>query len=194
MISTVFSVQRFYGYITTIESLYPFCFLYLFSDDNFREFVGSTNPDLFQSTIVFYLGANILIGLALPIFVSDEFVSKAAPSFVILTADIIALTLLMSASGGVASGLGNFLDFHSRFWRRPDLRPYIYRITCYRVHPDNLYRILFVFFWMQIKYKVFSRPAFLGLYILSQTFFSRPFRNSYGDGKMKYLRWKRSIS
>ena len=82
---------------------------------NFREFVGSFNPELFQQTIIYYLGANIVVGLALPIFVSDEFVSKTAPSFAILTLDIIALTLLMSASGGVASGLGNFLIFTLAF-------------------------------------------------------------------------------
>lgn len=106
------TILRVYNYYRILIS---FLFLYLFSDDNFREFVGSTNPELFQDTIVVYLGANILIGLALPLFISDEFISKAAPSFFILTADIIALTLLMAASGGVASGLGNFLIFTVAF-------------------------------------------------------------------------------
>lgn len=106
------TILRVYNYYRILIS---FLFLYLFSDQNFREFVGSVNPDLFQDTIVVYLSANILIGLALPLFVSDEFISKTAPSFIILTLDIIALTLLMSASGGVASGLGNFLIFTVAF-------------------------------------------------------------------------------
>lgn len=106
------TILRVYNYYRILIS---FLFLYLFSDENFREFVGSFNPELFQQTIIYYLGANIVVGLALPIFVSDEFVSKTAPSFAILTLDIIALTLLMSASGGVASGLGNFLIFTLAF-------------------------------------------------------------------------------
>ena len=106
------TILRVYNYYRILIS---FLFLYLFSDENFNEFVGSFNPELFQLTIVYYLGANIVVGLALPMFVSDQFVSKTAPSFIILTLDIIALTLLMSASGGVASGLGNFLIFTLAF-------------------------------------------------------------------------------
>ncbi len=106
------TILRVYNYYRILIS---FLFLYLFSDENFREFVGSFNPELFQQTIIYYLGANIVIGLALPIFVSDDFVSKTAPSFTILTLDIIALMLLMSASGGVASGLGNFIVFTLAF-------------------------------------------------------------------------------
>ncbi|MDZ7684318.1 MAG: hypothetical protein U5O39_04365 [Gammaproteobacteria bacterium] len=41
--------------------------------------------------------------------------AKTAPSFVILVLDIICLNLLMTASGGVASGLGNFLIFTVAF-------------------------------------------------------------------------------
>jgi two-component system sensor histidine kinase PilS (NtrC family) len=106
------TILRVYNYYRILIS---FLFLYLFSDQNFQEFVGALNPELFQQTIIYYLGANIVIGLALPVFVSDEFVSKTAPSFIILTLDIIALTLLMSASGGVASGIGNFLIFTLAF-------------------------------------------------------------------------------
>lgn len=106
------TILRVYNYYRILIS---FLFLYLFSDANFREFVGAFNPELFRQTIIYYLGANVVIGLALPIFVSDQFVSKTAPSFIILTLDIIALTLLMSASGGVASGIGNFLIFTLAF-------------------------------------------------------------------------------
>ena len=106
------TILRVYNYYRILIS---FLFLYLFSEENFREFVGNVNPELFQDTILVYLSANVLIGLALPLFVSDRFMSKTAPSFTILTLDILALTLLMSASGGVASGLGNFLIFTAAF-------------------------------------------------------------------------------
>lgn len=162
------TILRVYNYYRILIS---FLFLYLFSDVNFREFVGSTNPELFQSTIVFYLGANILIGLALPIFVSDEFVSKAAPSFIILTADIIALTLLMSASGGVASGLGNFLIFTVAFGggliygRISTVLPAIAFIL-------TIYNEFYLFFLDENELQSFFQAGILGIvYFVANIFF-----------------------
>lgn len=91
-----------------------FLLLYLFVDPDFREFVGGTSPELFQWTVLAYIGTNILIAL-LAFFVRPETLSKTAPSFSILTLDIICLTLLMSASGGVSSGLANFIIFTVAF-------------------------------------------------------------------------------
>lgn len=105
------TILRVYNYYRILIS---FLFLFLFLDENTREFIGSVNPDLFQITILFYIAGNVLIGLA-TLFVSTELLSKTAPSFIILIADIIALTLLMSASGGVDSGIGNFLIFTVAF-------------------------------------------------------------------------------
>ena len=105
------TILRVYNYYRILIS---FLFLFLFLDRHFQEFVGSANPKLFQTTILVYLGANILIGLT-TLFVRTEILSKTAPSFVILIGDIIGLTLLMSASGGVSSGLGNFLIFTVAF-------------------------------------------------------------------------------
>ena len=106
------TILRVYNYYRILIS---FLFLWLFVSENFSGFVGSTNPELFQDTIIIYLMSNIIVGLALPLFISEEFISKTAPSFVILTLDIIGLSLLIAASGGVASGLGNFLIFTVAF-------------------------------------------------------------------------------
>jgi two-component system sensor histidine kinase PilS (NtrC family) len=106
--SAILRVYNFY------RILVAFLFLMLFLDPNLGEFVGDANPQLFETTIYFYLGINILIGLT-TLFVPAEVISKTAPSLTILIGDIIALTLLMSASGGVSSGLGNFLIFTLAF-------------------------------------------------------------------------------
>ena len=104
-------ILRVYNYYRLLIS---FLFLYLFSTKDFSEFVGAVQPELFQDTIVIYLLANVLLSLS-PIVVTEKIMSKTAPSFIILIMDIIALTLLMSASGGVSSGLGNFLIFTVAF-------------------------------------------------------------------------------
>ncbi len=105
------TILRVYNYYRILIS---FLFLFLFLDPNFQRFVGSVNPDMFQTTIVTYIIVNILIGLA-TLFVRVEVLSKTAPSLIILIADIVCLTLLMSASGGVSSGLANFLIFTLAF-------------------------------------------------------------------------------
>ena len=105
------TILRVYNYYRILIS---FLFLFLFLDPNFQRFVGSVNPELFQITIVFYIGINVLIGLT-TLFISVEFLSKTAPSWLVLVGDIVCLTLLMSASGGVSSGLANFLIFTLAF-------------------------------------------------------------------------------
>lgn len=105
------TILRVYNYYRILLS---FLFLFLFLDPNFQRFVGSVNPELFQTTIVLYIGFNVLIGLT-TLFISVEFLSKTAPSWLILVGDIVCLTLLMSASGGVSSGLANFLIFTLAF-------------------------------------------------------------------------------
>ncbi len=89
--------------------------MFLFIDKNFGEFVGAVNPELFQQTIVIYLIANIIIGFS-PLLISKDFIARPSVSFVVLTLDIIGLSLLMAASGVVASGLGNFLILR---WHSP---------------------------------------------------------------------------
>lgn len=105
------TILRVYNYYRILIS---FLFLFLFLDDQFNEFVGTVNQELFQITIFCYIAANILIAVA-TYFVRGDVFTKTTPSFIILTGDIVALTLLMSASGGVSSGLGNFLIFTVAF-------------------------------------------------------------------------------
>jgi two-component system sensor histidine kinase PilS (NtrC family) len=105
------AILRVYNYYRLLIS---FLFLYLFSVEDVSEFVGAAQPGLFQDTIIVYILANILLSLS-PIVVTEQVMAKTAPSFIILIADIIALTLLMSASGGVSSGMGNFLIFTVAF-------------------------------------------------------------------------------
>jgi two-component system sensor histidine kinase PilS (NtrC family) len=105
------TILRVYNYYRILIS---FLFLFLFLDSNFNAFIGKFNPDLFRMTSVIYLCLNIVMGLA-TFFIRVEWLAKTAPAFVILLIDIICLTLLISASGGVASGLGNFLIFTCAF-------------------------------------------------------------------------------
>lgn len=105
------TILRVYNYYRILIS---FLFLFLFLDKNFQGIVGAVNPELFKITILAYLCGNVLIGLA-SLFIRSEILSKTTPSFIILVADIICLALLMSASGGVRSGLGNFLIFTVAF-------------------------------------------------------------------------------
>ena len=105
------TMLRVYNYYRILIS---FLFMFLFIDKNFGEFVGAVNPELFQQTIVIYLIANIIIGFS-PLVISKDFTARPSVSFVVLTLDIIGLSLLMAASGGVASGLGNFLIFTVAF-------------------------------------------------------------------------------
>lgn len=105
------AIFRVYNYYRV---LIAFLFLFLFLDPNLNEFVGNVTPELFQTTIISYIAINIIIGIA-TFFVTVKFLSRPTPAFVVIIGDIIALTLLMSASGGVSSGLGNFLFFTLAF-------------------------------------------------------------------------------
>jgi two-component system, NtrC family, sensor histidine kinase PilS len=105
------AIFRVYNYY---RILIAFLFLFLFLDPNLNGFVGTVNPGLFQNTIITYIAVNVVIGIA-TLFVSVNLLAKAGPAFTVVIGDIIALTLLMSASGGVTSGLGNFLFFTLAF-------------------------------------------------------------------------------
>jgi two-component system sensor histidine kinase PilS (NtrC family) len=105
------TILRVYNYYRILIS---FLFLFLFLDSNFNAFIGKLNPELFQITSVIYLCINIVVGLA-TFFVTVKWLAQTGPAFAILLIDIICLTLLISASGGVTSGLGNFLIFTCAF-------------------------------------------------------------------------------
>jgi len=105
------TILRVYNYYRILIS---FLFLFLFLDSNFNAFIGKFNPDLFRTTSLIYLGLNIIVGVG-TLFISAKWLARTGPSFTIILVDIICLTLLISASGGVSSGLGNFLIFTCAF-------------------------------------------------------------------------------
>ena len=150
------TILRVYNYYRILIS---FLLLFFFLNEN--ELVGATNPELFETTIVIYLILNILIGFS-PLLISDEFISRASPSFTILIADIIGLTLLMSASGGVASGIGYFLIFTVTFGgglifgRISTVLPAIAFIL-------TLYTEFYLFFLEQNEVQSFFQAGILGI-------------------------------
>ncbi|MBL4682763.1 MAG: PAS domain-containing sensor histidine kinase [Pseudomonadales bacterium] len=161
------TILRVYNYYRLLIS---FLFLYLFSVEDFSEFVGAANPELFQDTIIVYLLGNVLLSLS-PVVVSEQVMAKTAPSFTILIIDIIALTLLMSASGGVSSGLGNFLIFTVAFGgalvygRISTVLPAVAFIL-------TLYGEFYLFFLDQNDPQSFFQAGILGIvYFVANTFF-----------------------
>ena len=106
--ATIFRVYNYY------RVLIAFLFLFLFLDPNLNTFVGRVNPELFRGTILTYIVINSVIGVA-TLFLSVNFLARPVTAIIVVVGDIIALTLIMSASGGVSSGLGNFLFFTLAF-------------------------------------------------------------------------------
>jgi two-component system sensor histidine kinase PilS (NtrC family) len=105
------TIVKIYNYYRILLS---FLLLFLFLQPEDQRWVGTIDPLLFQTTILCYLAANILIGIA-SLFVSSDVFNRTGPVFTIITLDVIGLTFMMSASGGVESGLGNFLIFNAAF-------------------------------------------------------------------------------
>ena len=105
------AIFRVYNYYRILIS---FLFLFLFLDPNLNAFVGNINPELFTQTIIGYITLNVIIGIA-TLFISVNFLSRITPALIVVIGDILALILLMSSSGGVTSGLGNFLFFTLAF-------------------------------------------------------------------------------
>ena len=144
--------------------------MFLFIDKNFGEFVGAVYPELFQQTIVIYLIANIIIGFS-PLVIPKDFIARPSVSFVVLTLDIIGLSLLMAASGGVASGLGNFLIFTVAFagglihGKISTVLPAIAFVL-------TLYIEFYLFFLDQNEMQRFFQVGILGIvYFVSNIFF-----------------------
>ncbi|MFT5482286.1 MAG: diguanylate cyclase (GGDEF)-like protein/PAS domain S-box-containing protein [Halieaceae bacterium] len=84
--------------------------LLIFLEVSGQEFIGKENPDLFRQLIMTYLSVNILSAIA-GFTLSEKLLSRGIVIFGILLFDIVMLTLLMHTSGGILSGLGNFLLF-----------------------------------------------------------------------------------
>ena len=111
-----------------------------------------------------------MIGLT-TLFVPGEVISKTGPSLTILIGDIVALALLMSASGGVSSGLGNFLIFTLAFGgglilgRVSTVLPAIAFIL-------TIYGEFYLFFLNQTDLRGFFQAGLLGIvYFAANIFF-----------------------
>ena len=105
------TILRIYNYYRV---LIAFLFLFLFLDPNLDDFVGTVDSELFKITIISYIIINVVICIT-ALFVNVNLLSKQMPAILVIVGDIIALTLLMFASGGVSSGLGSFLFFTLAF-------------------------------------------------------------------------------
>ncbi|MEX2488599.1 MAG: EAL domain-containing protein [Pseudomonadales bacterium] len=105
------AIFRVFNYYRTFLA---FGLLLLFIQLPGQDFVGKSEPELFQATILAYIGLNILTAL-LALILRTEVAARTSSMFAVLIVDIILLSLLMYSSGGVASGLGNFLIFPVAF-------------------------------------------------------------------------------
>ncbi|MDA9298072.1 hypothetical protein N9Q31_03845, partial [Pseudomonadales bacterium] len=161
------TILRVYNYYRT---LIAFLFLFLFLDSDFNTFVGEFSPDLFRTTSLTYLGLNIIVGIG-TLFVSAQTLSRTAPSFIIIVIDIICLSLLITASGGVSSGLGNFLIFTCAFsgslvlGRMSSVLPAIAVILLF-------YGEFYLFFYQTNDLQNFFQAGVLGvIYFVANIFF-----------------------
>ncbi|MFT7246488.1 MAG: diguanylate cyclase (GGDEF)-like protein/PAS domain S-box-containing protein [Candidatus Azotimanducaceae bacterium] len=105
--SYVTSLFRVYNYYRIFIAL---CMLLIFLQISGQVFIGKQNPDLFLQLLITYLGVNILTAIA-GFVVSEKLLSRGIVIFGVLLFDIFMLTFLMKTSGGILSGLGNFLLF-----------------------------------------------------------------------------------
>lgn len=105
------AILRVFNYYRVLLS---FALLLLFVQVPDQHLVGKSAPEIFQPTILAYIGINILVSL-LSLILSDRIVSRKDFISTVLVVDIVLLTLLMYSSGGIASGLGNFLIFPVAF-------------------------------------------------------------------------------
>lgn len=104
-------ILRVFNYYRVLLS---FALLLLFLELPGEQFVGKSAPHMFQLAILSYIGINILVSL-LSLVLSEKIVSRREFISSILIVDICLLTLLMFSSGGISSGLGNFLIFPVAF-------------------------------------------------------------------------------
>lgn len=91
-----------------------FALLLIFIQLQDQQFVGALFPDLFRAGVLAYTGLNVFISL-LTLLMNQSQVARKPYLCAVLSLDVMLLCLLMYASGGVSSGLGNFLIFPVAF-------------------------------------------------------------------------------
>lgn len=105
------AILRVFNYYRVFLS---FALLLLFIQVPGQEFVGTHAPGLFQMAILGYIGINTTISL-LALVLHISIVARDTVSFTIVVFDVIILSLMLYASGGVASGMAHFLIFPVAF-------------------------------------------------------------------------------
>jgi two-component system sensor histidine kinase PilS (NtrC family) len=105
------AILKIYNYYRILLS---FLLLFIFLQPADKAWVGQIDPQLFRATILIYLVVNSAIGIVF-LFIRTELLCRTPLIFTLITLDVIALMLLITASGGIGSGLGNFLIFPVAF-------------------------------------------------------------------------------
>jgi len=98
-------VLRVYNYYRVVVSFFFIILFYQFSDNNF---VGTLEPTWFQVFAILYLCLNISFAFFC-LIMGDRLRPGPTTAATIMILDIMTLSLFMVFSGGVVSGLGNFL-------------------------------------------------------------------------------------
>lgn len=98
-------VLRVYNYYRVVVSFLFIILFYQFSDNNF---VGTLEPTWFQVFAILYLCLNISFAFFC-LIMGDRLRPGSTTTATIMILDIMTLSLFMLFSGGVVSGLGNFL-------------------------------------------------------------------------------------
>ncbi|MEJ2130537.1 MAG: HAMP domain-containing sensor histidine kinase [Gammaproteobacteria bacterium] len=99
------SLLRIYHYYRIVIGI---SLLVVFINQLGDEPLGALNAAYFELTVAFYIILNVLIATS-ALVPSARTVDHQLLSFLLVTADVIALTLLMHFSGGVTSGLGTLI-------------------------------------------------------------------------------------
>ncbi len=104
-------ILRVFNYYRVVLS---FALLLLFLEVPGQQLVGTEYPQIFQSAIVLYIATNTLVSF-LCLVLNATIVSRTMFLLTILTVDVIFLSVLLYTSGGVQSGLANFLIFPAAY-------------------------------------------------------------------------------
>lgn len=99
------SLLRIYHYYRIVIGI---SLLVVFINELGDQPLGALNSDFFELTVAAYIILNVMIA-ASGLVPSARTVDHQLLSFLLVTADVVSLTLLMHFSGGVTSGLGTLI-------------------------------------------------------------------------------------
>ncbi len=76
-----------------------------FANDEQRQLLGATNPDMFAAVIGLYVLANLMLAVIAFLARDASTLTNESALFAIVGIDVLALLAIMFASGGISSGL-----------------------------------------------------------------------------------------